>query len=44
VPEEQGALIRLALERCGNNRVVAARLLGISGNTLRDRLARSEVR
>ncbi|BBA70153.1 sigma-54-dependent transcriptional regulator [Geobacter sulfurreducens] len=38
----QGALIRLALERCGNNQVVAARLLGISRNTLRDRLARSE--
>lgn len=38
----QGALIQMALERCGNNQVVAARLLGISRNTLRDRIARFE--
>ncbi|WP_298270813.1 sigma-54 dependent transcriptional regulator [Geobacter sp.] len=32
------ALARLAMERTGNNQVMAARLLGISRNTLRDRL------
>lgn len=32
------ALARLAMERCDNNQVAAARLLGISRNTLRDRL------
>jgi len=34
-------LIRTALRECGNNQVQAARMLGISRNTLRDRLKKT---
>ncbi|HET6420081.1 MAG TPA: sigma-54 dependent transcriptional regulator [Geobacteraceae bacterium] len=34
------AVIRLAMEKTGNNQVLAAKMLGISRNTLRDRLER----
>jgi DNA-binding protein Fis len=34
------AIIRMAMEKTGNNQVLAAKILGISRNTLRDRLDR----
>ncbi len=40
----EDTLIRKALEQCGNNQVKAASLLGISRNTLRDRLKKQEDR
>ncbi len=39
-PEEERALIRATLARCGGNRSRAARELGMARNTLRRRLAR----
>jgi DNA-binding NtrC family response regulator len=37
------ALIHMAMEKCSQNQVVAAKLLGISRNTLRDRLERYKI-
>ena len=37
------ALIRMAIEKSNNNQVLAAKLLGISRNTLRDRLERYKI-
>ncbi len=37
------ALIHMAMEKSSNNQVVAAKLLGISRNTLRDRLERYKI-
>jgi DNA-binding NtrC family response regulator len=37
------ALIRMAMEKSNNNQVFAAKLLGISRNTLRDRLERYKI-
>jgi DNA-binding protein Fis len=34
------ALLRLALERCNQNQVLASKILGISRNTLRSRIER----